>query len=380
MCHFYANPLCVLLDISGDFYKLLQKRLQAEHLEAIRMLPTFLKLTEHLVKDLHLSRARGLLGNDRELLKMVSLSLEAKDEAITNVLRGIHMLASVATGSVAKIDLYTEAFKGTLTESDIVRSMLENIKRLAPEAVISFRGQISEAVEKGSLEMNLEGWAADETDFLQELAVIEMKSRSIAKEAEEDGRPVRSSYTINSKGLRTTVVAQKILLSQDKSALSKQDIEFTTLIDRLMELLRKKFVFETPRDMFLSEVWIYDATSPYRDVFTPRPRFAIERALSTPQHYLGVHGDGPPMEGLSASQPPTAILYQLYLETGSLMNVFDLWSAFYSIVGGEDGEACDERVAFALFYRALADLKLLGMVKQSKKKTDELYKLAWKGL
>ena len=34
----------------------------------------------------------------------------------------------------------------------------------------------------------------------------------------------------------------------------------------------------------------------------------------------------------------------------------------------------------ALFYRALADLKYLGMIKHSKKKTDHMAKLAWKGL
>jgi origin recognition complex subunit 3 len=33
-----------------------------------------------------------------------------------------------------------------------------------------------------------------------------------------------------------------------------------------------------------------------------------------------------------------------------------------------------------LFYRALADLKLSGMVKPSRKKTDHLAKMAWKGL
>jgi origin recognition complex subunit 3 len=33
-----------------------------------------------------------------------------------------------------------------------------------------------------------------------------------------------------------------------------------------------------------------------------------------------------------------------------------------------------------MFYRGLADLKSLGMVKQSKKKADHLAKVAWKGL
>ena len=41
---------------------------------------------------------------------------------------------------------------------------------------------------------------------------------------------------------------------------------------------------------------------------------------------------------LSSTQPATAILYQLYLESGSLVNASDLWSAFNAIVGEEEDE------------------------------------------
>ena len=157
-------------------------------------------------------------------------------------------------------------------------------------------------------------------------------------------------------------------------------MSYSNLLDELTDLLEEYLKFENPLDQFLHEIWIYDSKSPYREVFTPKPRHAIERALSVPHDYLGCTCCKASEEGLSSSQPPTAILYQLYLETGSLINVFDLWSAFYAIVGGEDGVDCDERNALVLFYKALADLKLLGMVKQSRKKTDHLAKLAWKGL
>ena len=98
--------------------------------------------------------------------------------------------------------------------------------------------------------------------------------------------------------------------------------------------------------------------------------------------------------------PVTSILYKLYLESGPLINTFDLWSAFYSIIGGEEGiwgrerggaeggkrgeegekEGVDKATAQALFYRGLAELRSLGFVRASKKKTDHLAKLAWKGL
>lgn len=49
--------------------------------------------------------------------------------------------------------------------------------------------------------------------------------------------------------------------------------------------------------------------------------------------------------GIRSTQPPASIIYQLYLESGALINIFDLWSAFYQVIGGDDGEDCDETTA-----------------------------------
>ena len=97
----------------------------------------------------------------------------------------------------------------------------------------------------------------------------------------------------------------------------------------------------TRETLFLSEVMIYDLKSPHTEVFQPKPRLAIERALASPHDYLGCdccsgvegsHG------ALSATQPATAIVYQMYLESGTLINVSDLWSAFHAIAGDGDEE------------------------------------------
>lgn len=44
------------------------------------------------------------------------------------------------------------------------------------------------------------------------------------------------------------------------------------------------------------------------------------------------------------SEPGTSILYRLYLESGALLNVNDLWSAFQTMVdGNEDVEEMQQR-------------------------------------
>lgn len=82
-------------------------------------------------------------------------------------------------------------------------------------------------------------------------------------------------------------------------------------------------------------------------------------------------------DGLGATQPPTALLYQLYLESGPLINVFDLWSAFLAVAGDQHN---DEQMTMALFFQGLAEMKQMGYIKTSRKKADHLTKLAWKGL
>jgi origin recognition complex subunit 3 len=157
--------------------------------------------------------------------------------------------------------------------------------------------------------------------------------------------PLRSQHDVRNESLRTTVVAQKVLLSKHKATLTEQDKAYSDLNSRFHDDIEKYFTtaFIDPQDLFLSELFIYDLKSPHTEVFQPRPRFAIERSLSSPFDYLGCDCCGPDRAhdgetALASTQPATAILYQLYLESGALINVSDLWSAFNAMVGEEDEE------------------------------------------
>lgn len=377
MCHFFANPFSLLNDNERDPKSLLAL-LQHEHLEALRILPSFAKLVETLLEDRSIALAHRILEDDEVLLNEVEKALDSNSQRITTLLRTLHVLSVAVSGPIDKVDLYIKAFRGTLNGSEVVRGVLDSIKRMTPDALVAFIKGIVEAIEYGSAVLDLEGWLTPEDETSRELADLLAKVTSVAEKSAEARKPVRSQYAIQNQGLRTTVVAQKVQLSYEKSTLSKLDLLYTALIDRASKLFERYFVFENPNGLFLHEVWLYDSLTPYSDVFTPRPRFAIEQALSAPSNYLrGCNDRG---DALSSTNPTTAILYQMYLECGSLINVSDIWIAFYSIVGGDGSDGYDERTALMLFYRGLADLRLLGMVKQSKKKVDHLAKSIWKGL
>lgn len=247
------------------------------------------------------------------------------------------------------------------------------------------------------------------------------------------GTPLRSKYWGQNKVMRTTVIAQRVQLSKDSAALSEADKAFTRIVDGTTRLLAGHLGVGPAGDVLLGEAWVYESRTPSRDVLVPRPLVVFERALVRPQDYLACEccADGPAAAqdhdqgttgqedhdqetagqdhdetgtaaatdnelqskkrktletGVKPTMPATSILYQLYLETGSLINVADLWEAFYAVVGrppqaateteAEDGGE-DERRVLVEFYRGLAELRALGFVKASKKKADHVAKLRW---
>jgi origin recognition complex subunit 3 len=375
MCHFYANPLsCFLMD--SQHLDKIRDCLQAEHFEAIRNLPSFRNKIEDLLEQKITDHSRKLIEDDEVLFEEVKSTLINTQEELLESLRSMHLLATALPGAGNHIEIYLQAYSGKLDGSDIVRNALDPLRTMSAGDVITLIDRLVQAIKDGDPERDLEGWAKDGANVIEILTSFKSEVQALQETC--DGA-LRTSYAAQNQTLRTTVIGQKVHLSKEKAELSDSDAAYTKLIEGITLCLSKCFHFPDPQGMFLQEIWLYDLKSPYRDVFTPKPRFAIERALSAPHDYLGCTCCRL-NEGLSSSQPPTAILCQLYLETGLLINVFDLWSAFYTIVGGEDGEECDERSALALFYKALADLKMLGMIKNSRKKTDHLAKLSWKGL
>ncbi|QSZ35080.1 hypothetical protein DSL72_007944 [Monilinia vaccinii-corymbosi] len=374
MCHFYANPLSILLCLQENSN--LATFLQPEHFEALRILPSFQNYIELLVEQGELERSRGLITDDELLLQEVQVSVQDKDHAVQKVLRVMHVILTLAVETPDKIDLYMKASTGSLKNSEVVRSIVDSFKRASLDGFLKAVTSLKEATEHGNTELDLEPWPDMEPEFYPEIVGIWQDASSLSDS--KGGKSIRSSYN---KALCTAVVSQKVQISKEKSALTKQDKEYTGLVDRLIRAIQDFVDLDKLQDQFLSEIWLYDHNHPYQDAFTPKPRFVIERALYSPHEYLSCACCDPTKEGALMSHPPTAILYKLFLEAGNLINIFDLWTAFVANLGPEYEESEDsERQALMLFYRGLSDLKFLGMIKQSRKKTDHLTKLAWHGL
>lgn len=216
----------------------------------------------------------------------------------------------------------------------------------------------------------------------------------LIKDAPTDAAPLRSAHDLRNETLRTTIVSKKIEMSKRKSQLSKQEGTYSEILSTSTALIETYFesAIAPMSDIYLHEILFYDLKLPHRDVFNPRPTTTVERALSAPHDYLSctccseakvcvawfsASTTDTLQDELAPTLPATAILYKLYLESGALINASDLWSAFQATTEDRHG---DEQTAMSLFQRSLAELKYMGFLKQSRKKTDHLAKLAWKGI
>ncbi len=290
---------------------------------------TFPRFAESLLDKGDYTAVQRLLDDKEMFRQTIETKLAESKTALAGILAAIETLGFLQSFSTTKpaspwSELYIKAISNELGEAAVLRESLLMVKKMPSGTLTKLLSGLSES-------------EAAMAEILKDLTLLTKKNKATAA-------PLRSEHDIRHATLRTTVVAQKVELSKQTLALSQQDKDYSKIVNRVDVALREYFHERliNPKDLFLHEVLIYDAKSPYRDVFMPRPRFAVERALSSPHDYLGCDCCDPRENGLSASQPATAILYQLYLESGALINVADLWSAFQTIVVTEDTEDEEE--------------------------------------
>ncbi|PWY71460.1 hypothetical protein BO70DRAFT_414589 [Aspergillus heteromorphus CBS 117.55] len=363
MSHFFANPLAVLLadesvpDIRRD-----------KVCEAIRNLPSFRRYCEESIDEGSVAIVRDLLEDDGTLFQHSLQQLTAGQQKMRDIFQCVklmHLLLKklnlVKKTSIS--DLSIRALSGELPDSSLVDDVLLAVKTLDSTLLREVFSMLPTTL-------------ADRP----ELSEIRAEFEALVQ-AYNGSEPLRTEHDKRNSVVATTVVQQRVKLSKGKAKLPQEHIQYTKIIDRFHALLEAYLgqTLVSPQDLVLHEVFLLDMRNPLKEIFTPRPRFAVERALSNPFDYLISSADKSESK-VSANQPATAILYQLYLESGSLVNVFDLWQAFYAVFESEQGQSCDERTVMSLFYRALSELKALGMLKSSRKKADHVAKSAWMGL
>jgi origin recognition complex subunit 3 len=367
-CH-YANALSIFLQPDVKL-----NTIPSDHFKALRTLTSFRTLVQSFVSGGETEKVHQLLESNAELLSEVKRQIAVGKKSLTKLTTTLDVLRVVQehlpnTPTPSKSTLYIQAMSCKLLGSAMLRTLLLSVRKAQSDMATTLVDSVcAQSIPE---------------DLRAEITVLGNQLAELVAGSSSKGQPLRSEDDIGSSTVRTTVVAQKVHLSKQKSQLSKQDAEYTAILRKFSDQLETYFndTLINPYDLPFHEVFVYDLKSPHREVFTPRPRHAVERALSSPHDYLDCDCCAPDqVKGdeatLSSTQPASAVLYQLYLESGSLINASDLWQAFQAVMGGEK----EEGDLMALFQRGLAELRYLGLVKSTRKRADHVAKVAWRGL
>lgn len=375
MCHFYANPLSVLSYESDT-------QCQDEHLAAIRNAQSFQRAIERYIsrgtKD-DLEHAERCIKDDEYLRSEVAKIPLIMGRWVDKLLRALFITEEASPKKGAFSRRYIDALAEGLSP-DMESLFVDDVRQMDDARLADFLTKVIRMYQDGDPSICLGTLTeADDDDLQAQLADLLGKLQKLQEQVADQGITLRSKYSKQSTVTRTTVIAKRVQLSKDKAALRPEDGEFTVVVDEVVRLLVEHLDVPGAADAWMSEAWVYDSRSPSQSVLVPRPRAIFERSLVRPHDYLNCEccqgsgdGDG---GGVRPTMPATCVLYHLYLETGNLINVADLWTAFRGLVGGDDEG--DERHLLVQFYRGLAELRALGFVKPSKKKADHIAKLKW---
>ncbi|KAJ2551571.1 Origin recognition complex subunit 3, partial [Coemansia sp. RSA 1933] len=148
----------------------------------------------------------------------------------------------------------------------------------------------------------------------------------------------------------------------------------------------------------LYEIFYYRHSFLLDTTFSAQPRAAVQTALGRTNYYINCecckttdHKDSDNSDDedngddeenrILPSMHDTSIAYRLHQECGRLINLYDWFSAFSSVVEKESLlHPCskpDQSEIQARFMRTVEEMRFLGFIKPTQRKTDHVVRLTW---
>lgn len=374
MSHFFANSLSVLLSPDED----LDEATLTSACVAVRNTPSFMTHVEGILegtgpKAAKARHAANLLNDDGVLIQAARFALEEGRGALAKHYSAISSLNRLV------VEVRDHAIS--------IRQNLPKYSALSKVTDDFFQVTVSSLQGPTDIELMLEHLGLFDTlEVLSSdcFGSIVSPQSPFSSAKLSSLRDQLNKFSKKAKGETIRLTTSQL----QHTALEKeyQDIQ-ASFINIIVAELKANLI--NPTSLLLHEAFIYNSKTPLAQVFTPAPRTAIERALDRPADYLACECC---IAEDSSSQPPTAILWRLWSEAGGVVNVRDLWEAFKGTLippyhdeeerDEDENEGSNEGQALALFYRSLAELQMLGMLKQSKRKpgVECLAKIEWEGM
>ncbi|EMR10609.1 hypothetical protein PNEG_01312 [Pneumocystis murina B123] len=368
MSHFFSNPISIVNHCNSAHSELISH----DHLECLRSLPSIKRYIEDLLDKGDIYSAESLLNDDyyfRNIINTLIHDIEEHNKKLDAFIFFLNIIQGKYASSVRKKSL--SWIYGKLLENDIQRNLdtiLNPIKIMNSISILQF---IQEALALKDIHDQF----PDLEDFYRRISDI--------VELSEDKNLIHISNNETNSCSKTEEISNKAYSELNDKVIGSEFYNIrNSLYEYLQEIFRKYFI--SPMTYPLHELYYFNYSRAYLDAFHPRIRAAIDTALSLPSHYLSCNyeaGDKENENSLTISSlPKICISYRLFLESGFLINVSDWLTAFIQSASKEnnkDDKQDSEEYLQAEFLQSLEELRYLGFIKSTKRKTDHVAKISW---
>ncbi|KAJ2687421.1 Origin recognition complex subunit 3 [Coemansia spiralis] len=403
MDFFYAHPLSVLASMlqcsAGGVLSVRDCpiRLSPEQAELIRMQKSVQRFLEQQLEDTgDRNRFRLALSNDDYLQKT----------ALPQLLR---RLVSFRAGYCLGIDLVT-ALQEMVPESlqkpirtlhyygigqrfddcahwKALSAVMRRMKASDMERLLARLGDVADAAAIVDWDFATKD-GLDIPQLLRQSKALLTNPEALAKPGSTDsGEPSKRIRTRTDMENRPFLLFDSSSSDQMLSALDKCCANIETILRACLSPYQSAPLYEV---FYYKHSLLLDTT------FSAQPRAAVQAALGKTAYYIDCDcckavtcdSDGSDMasedgddQRVMPSMHDTSIAYRLHQECGRMINLYDWHSAFSSVVEGESskerGSLPCQRAIQARFMRAVEEMRLLGFIKSTQRKTDHVIRLTW---
>ncbi|CAG8593488.1 4578_t:CDS:10, partial [Dentiscutata erythropus] len=390
MHYFYTNPLSILTTIEPEAIHSRLDLLNENHVEMIRMQISF---REYVESKLHQpAKARQLLCDDyyvKSLLPTFSQNMATYHQRFAIALELViflqEFLQECLNYDVKKLksryELYSIALKKPgLGENEYIQILLDDLIKIDPKQIGELL-QIFVSLLKNVFD-HVDNIKQEYEDFYQFL----IRSKEIENDLTRPSASTRSAAT-KMKNKESTILQKIEKIGDDYKQLVIDVINYLSIF--FDENLRH---YSTNT---LFEIFYYqEDISILECAFVPKIRSAIHAALGLSTEYINCNccmvdsddesnekddDDWDSREQILSTHNDTSILYKLHLQCGKLINVRDWLDSFENVISKENLEnrKLNEKEVVARFIKGFEELKLIGIIGSTSRKTDHFKRLSW---
>ena len=231
-----------------------------------------------LLNEQQVKVVKELLHSDSYLFDYIIDHVQRGRDLLASLTRATDILSIIRSclsvlPEISKPSLYVKAFSNKIIGSHITRDILLATQKANLEDL------------KILLETLIPHIDQQTRSLVSELL---SQVKDLVPENEKSSDSVRILQGREMSKMMTKSMAQKETASKGDQSSSDQDLTHAHVRLKVRNFL-ESFIAEKfidVRKIFLFEVLIFDIKAPLREAFMPRPRFALERALSIPHDYL----------------------------------------------------------------------------------------------